>query len=39
MLKIKLEGIAPLIRDPTPTNFTTLSEKKEKKTRKKTLDI
>ena len=27
----KLDGVAPLITDPPPTSFTTLSTKKQKK--------
>ena len=30
----KVDGVAPLITDPPPTSFTTLSEEKEKKTQK-----
>ena len=30
----KLDGVAPLITDPSPTSFTTLSEKNQKRRQK-----
>ena len=34
-LQIKLDGVAPLITDPSPTSFTSLSKKEEEKRKEK----